>query len=90
MDVEESNLEGKQPSHEKLTWLEKEQPSYKEVTRLKSEPKGIKQNKKGGIKLQKSYEKRSCTTLLKKKKSAREQKMEAFNIETQGPMAMAY
>ena len=64
VDVEESNLEGEQPSHEGLA-------------RLESEPREIRWNKEGGTKLRGGYGKGSRATLTRKKKSARELKMEA-------------
>ena len=63
VDVEESNLEGEQPSHEGLA-------------RLESEPREIRWNKEGGTKLRGGYGKGSRATLTRKKKSARELKME--------------
>ena len=54
MDVEKSNFEGEQPSHE-------------EVVKLESEFKEIRWSKNGETKLRGGYKKRSHATLTRKK-----------------------
>ena len=67
VDVEESNLEGEQPSHEKSARFKKKQPSHEGVARLESELREIRWSKKGETKLQGGYRKGSRATLTRKK-----------------------
>lgn len=67
VDVEESNLEGEQPSHEKSTRFEREQPSHEGSARLESEPREVRWYKEGRTKLRGGYGKGSRATLTRKK-----------------------
>lgn len=55
VDVEGSNLEGKQPSYEKSSRFEREQPSHEGLARLKNKPREIRWNIEGGTKLRGGY-----------------------------------